>query len=98
MEVRFQTEELDRLEVDADFDMHLPPEIVRAYRKRIQVIRAASDERDLYAIKSHRFKKLVGSRSHQRSMRLNDQWRLVLEVEQGRPKNIIHVVGIEDYH
>lgn len=30
-------------------------------------------------------------------MRLNDQWRLILEIRFGKEK-LIHVVGIEDYH
>ena len=41
---------------------------------------------------------LKGARAHQRSMRLNDQWRLILEIIPGRPKNRIRVCAIEDYH
>jgi proteic killer suppression protein len=45
----------------------------------MQYIRAASDERDFYALKSLHYEKLHGKRSHQRSMRLNDQFRLILQ-------------------
>lgn len=98
MNVEFATDELDRLEVEPEFKAGLPRGVVKAYRKRIQMIRAAKDERDLYRMRSNRFKKLKGDRSYQRSMRLNDQWRLILEVVEARPGNIIRVISIEDYH
>jgi len=31
-------------------------------------------------------------------MRLNDQWRLIIEIKAATPKNIILVIDIEDYH
>jgi Txe/YoeB family toxin of Txe-Axe toxin-antitoxin module len=51
-----------------------------------------------YAQKSLRFEKLKGKRDHQRSMRINDQWRLILEIEGTAPKKTVRIVGIEDYH
>ncbi len=98
MEVTFGTEDLDKLETDPDFSAGYGKEIDKAYRKRIQIIRAAKDERDLYAIRGNRFEKLKGERSHQYSLRLNDKWRPIVEIEPGTPKNKIVVVGIEDYH
>ena len=98
MDVAFRTEELDKLETDPDFTAGYGKEIDKAYRKRIQIIRAAKDERDLYAIRGNRFEKLKGSRSHQYSLRLNDKMRLVVEIEPETPKNKIVVIAIEDYH
>jgi proteic killer suppression protein len=98
MEVKFQDESLDLLETDAKFSAGYAPAIVKAYRKRIQAIRAANDERDLYAVKGNHFEKLKGDRPHQHSMRLNDKWRLIVEIKSGNPKNTIVVIGIEDYH
>jgi len=89
---------LDKLETDPNFNGGHSEAIVKAYRKRLQFIRAAADERDFYAMRSLHFEKLKGDRSHQRSMRLNDQWRLILEIKPATPKNIVVVVGIEDYH
>jgi proteic killer suppression protein len=65
---------------------------------RIQAIRAALDERDLFAVRGNNFEKLKGERAHQYAMRLNDQWRLILEIRKATPKNIIVVIDIEDYH
>ncbi|MFH1747709.1 MAG: type II toxin-antitoxin system RelE/ParE family toxin [Planctomycetota bacterium] len=98
MEVRFNDGRLDRLETDADYDGGHSQAVVTAYRKRLQAIRAAVDERDFYAMKSLRFEKLKGKRAHQRSMRLNDQWRLILELEGSRQEKHVVIVAIEDYH
>ena len=98
MEVEFASADLDRLETDPSFGMGLPAALVKAYRKRLQGIRSAPDERDFYAMKSWHFEKLKGARQHQHSMRLNDQFRLVLEFRgTGRDKRVC-IVGIEDYH
>jgi len=98
MDVRFRDDDLDRLETDARFDAGRPPGIVKAFRRRMQQIRAAVDERDFYSQKSLRFEKLKGRRAHQHSMRLNDQWRLLLEFEGQGPSKVVVVVAIEDYH
>lgn len=98
MDIEFLDETLDRLEVDPQFSGGYAREVVAAYRRRLQAIRAAVDERDLYAFSSWRFKKLKGDRSHQRSIRLNDQWRLIVEVKPSSPKNILVIISIEDYH
>jgi toxin HigB-1 len=98
MDVEFADKDLDRLEVDPTFNGGHPKEVVKAYRKRMQVIRAASDTRPFYALKSLHFEKLLGDREHQRSMRLNKQWRLILELRDGERGPIAKVVGIEDYH
>lgn len=98
MELRFKDEALDRLETDASFDGGFGQNIVKAFRKRMQQIRAAADERDFYQQKSLRFEKLKGDKAHQYSMRLNDQWRLVLEFDGAAPNKIVRVIGIEDYH
>ena len=98
MDVEFSDKGLDRLETDPEFKAGFGEAVVKAYRKRMQQLRAADDERDLYALKSLHFEKLKGKRVHQRSVRLNDQWRLIVEIIPGRPKNRIRVWGIEDYH
>jgi proteic killer suppression protein len=98
MEVDFDSDDLDKLEVEAAFTGGFGPEIVRGFRKVMQAIRAAHDERDLYAARGLRFEKLEGKRKHQHSLRINKQWRLIVEMRgQGASKRI-GVIGIEDYH
>jgi toxin HigB-1 len=98
VKVKYANADLEKLEFDPAFTCGLDASIVRAFRKCMQLIHAAQDERDLYAFKGLRFKKLQGGRVHQHSLRLNDQWRLIVEIEEDRPKNTICVIGIEDYH
>jgi len=98
MDVEFADDDLDRLETDVRFTGGFGPDVVKGFRKAMQVIRAAPDERDFYALKGLHFEKLAGDRAHQRSIRLNKQWRLILELTGEAPKKTVRVVGIEDYH
>ena len=98
MEVEFEDVDLAKIEADKDFTGTLSKSIISVFRKRMWFIRSASDERDFYALKSLNFKRLKGNRNHEYSMRLNDQWRLILVLsKETHPKTVI-VVGIEDYH
>jgi toxin HigB-1 len=97
MEVEFARDDLVRLEVDPSFTAGLPPDVVKAYRKRMQMIRAALDERDFYALKSLHFEKLSGNRAGDRSMRLNGQYRLILQLTDKSAKTV-KILGVEDYH
>lgn len=98
MKVSFKDDALARLETDPTFTAGLSPAIVKAYRKRVNFIRQAQDARDLYSWVSLHFEKLKGARSHQHSIRLNDQWRLILELEGDAPKKNVTIVAIKDYH
>jgi len=98
MEVRHGDKELEEVEFDKSFTAGLAPGLVKTFRKTMQSIRAAIDERDLRARRAARFEKLSGKRSHQYSIRLNDQYRLIIELEGEAPNKTVVVVGIEDYH
>lgn len=98
MEVIFGSKELERLAVDKRYTAKLPTAVVRAYRKRLQAILAAVDERDLAAARGNRFEKMKGKRRHQHSIRLNDQYRLIVELTKASSRTKICLVAIEDYH
>jgi proteic killer suppression protein len=98
MEIEFADPTYDQLEIDASFTGKFPSAVVKAYRKRIQLIRGADDERDFYALKSLHFEKLVGNREGQHSMRLNDQWRLILVLKRKIEGKLVIVISIADYH
>ena len=98
MEVDFENDELNRLELEKDFDAGFGRDVVRGFRKVMQAIRGAVDERDFYAMKSLRFEKLEGDRAHERSMRINRQWRLIVELKGTAPNKRVLVKAIEDYH
>src|SRR6266550_9510319 len=98
MDVRHCDADLDRLETDPEYSAGYDQGIVRAYRMRMQTIRSAADERDFYALKSLHFEKLKGDRDHQHSMRLNKQWRLILEFDGKGPAKVVCIIAIEDCH
>jgi proteic killer suppression protein len=39
-----------------------------------------------------------GDRKGQHSMRLNDQWRLIMEIRGAAKNKVVHIVEIVDYH
>lgn len=71
--------------------------VIKSYRKKVQLITAAVNERDLYEMRGLRMEQLKGDRQGQTSMRLNDQFRLILKfkTEGGRVAVLLEVV---DYH
>jgi len=96
--VEFCQADLARLEMERGYAAGHDAAAVRGFRKVMQAIRAANDERDLYALRGLRMEKLLGKRQHQCSLRLNDQWRLIVEVVGRGLSKTIRVVQIEDYH
>ncbi|MGD0279994.1 MAG: type II toxin-antitoxin system RelE/ParE family toxin [Smithella sp.] len=90
---------LKKLEMDASYDGGYPGGVIKSFRKRLQQIDSAVDERDFYNLRSLNFEKLKGNRQHQYSMRINDQWRLILEFKgSDAGKKIVIIINIEDYH
>lgn len=100
MEYRFASESLAKMASDPKFDAKLPPGVANAFRKVLTWIKAAHTEQDLRAMKSLRFEKMrEKAREGQFSMRLNDQYRLIITIEQqGRRGHVIVLRSIEDYH
>jgi proteic killer suppression protein len=98
MDATFADSSLDRLETDATYSAGFSDGVVKAYRKAMQHIRAASDERTFYSRRGLRFEKLQGARDGQYSMRLNDQWRLIVELQGDAPNKVVHLIEIVDYH
>lgn len=98
MDVRHDDKEVERIESDPEYLGGGDQARAKACRKVLNLIRQAKNEVELYQWKSLRFEKLSGKRQHQRSLRLNDQWRLIVEIEQSESKTVLVVKGVEDYH
>ncbi len=94
--MRFGSTELERLYTDSSFEAKYSRSIVRAYRKTLGWILAADDERDFYQLRGLHFERLQG-RPGQHSMRLNQQFRLIVEFEATNPRTVV-IWAIEDYH
>lgn len=98
MKISFEKKEFERLWRDPKFNCGFDAAIVKAYRKHLQFITAAEDERAFYSMKSLHYEKLVGDRIGQSSMRLNQQWRLILRIEKNMEGKLVVIISIEDYH
>lgn len=98
MRLRFRTEDLRRLYEEKDFRVaQIGPDLTKQYRKKVGFLASAADERDLYGYKALHFERLEG-REGQRSIRLNKQWRLIIELETDDEGRLILIVDVEDYH
>lgn len=82
MKVRFDNDDTELVETDQAHRLRLPVEVIQAARRKLRLLREAADERDLYALKSLHYEKLQGDLDGQRSIRLNNKWRLILEVDK----------------
>jgi toxin HigB-1 len=95
---RFADSKLESLYRTGRGGRQFSKQIVDAFVRAVARIDAARDERDLYAQKGMRFEKLRGDRVGQRSVRLNQQWRLILSIEQDAHGNFVWIIEIVDYH
>mgnify|MGYP001574727561 CR=1 FL=1 len=100
MRFRFRHKKIQQLyatEVDA---RRYPPEVVDEFFAVMTIIKAAPDERDLYALKGLHFEKLKGERGKagDRSLRLNKQWRLIVRLEQDAQGKLILILDIEKHY
>lgn len=98
MEVRFNDRSLAELEAAATTRRDLSAAIVKSFRKATQFLRAAKDLRDVREMRGLRFEELKGDRAGQYSVRLNDQFRLVFQLDRTTTPPTIRIDSIEDYH
>jgi len=95
---RFATRKLEALYTDEKDAHKYQVGVVDAFFEVMSIIEAIKDERDLYALKGLHFEKLKGKRKGQHSLRLNDQWRLVVTLERDDEGSCLDIVSLEDYH
>ncbi len=100
MEVTHADSGLERIEADESYNGKLDAALVRSFRKVMNIIRSVTNETELANWRSLNFEKLKGNRSEQFSLRLNKQWRLIVEIEKrtGKNNNVCLVIEITDYH
>jgi proteic killer suppression protein len=94
---RFYDKGLERLYVQGTGAGHYPEGIAETFVKRIRMIEAAADERDLRALKSLHFEKLKGG-GNRYSIRLNQTWRLLLTFEKDKDGKIVVIIEINKHY
>lgn len=98
MRFRFTDKKLEALYTDEQGANKYEVGVVDAFFEAMAVIEAAKDVRDIRNIKSFRFEKLKHDRKGQHSLRLNRQWRLIVEIEQDAAGTLLAIIEIADYH
>ncbi|MDO5670711.1 MAG: type II toxin-antitoxin system RelE/ParE family toxin [Corynebacterium sp.] len=99
MRVLYEGRELELIAEDPGYKVaRWNAEIIKSYRKKIQIIKSATDERDLRAMKSLRLEKLSGDREGTSSIRLNRKYRLILRFDTDQAGLIVVVLEMVDYH
>lgn len=95
MELVYNDAALDRLEVDSSFSHGLSNTVVASYRGRIQLLRAALDERDLKAMTCLRYRSLPSRSRQHHSIRIDDKHRLIVEVLHLSGKALLKILELQ---
>ena len=98
MKIVFLDDRLALVRTDQAAKTKLPFPVIKSVREKLVVLEAAPNERVLRNWKSLRYEKLKGDRQDQRSIRINNQWRMVFELDDHTEPPTITVLAIEDYH
>jgi proteic killer suppression protein len=69
-----------------------------AFFEVMAIIANAKDENDIRVFKHLHFEKLSGKRSGQYSLRLDRQFRLIIQIEKNEHGKLLLVIEIVDYH
>jgi toxin HigB-1 len=98
MKIVFADDELALIETDQAGVTRLSVAVIKSARRKLTVLRAAVDDRSLRNWKSLHYEKLRGDREGQRSIRLNDQFRMTFELDEETDPQTVTILSIEDYH
>jgi proteic killer suppression protein len=98
MKVEFADDDLAQICTDQAFRLGLPVSVIRSARMRLIQLEAARDERDLRNLKGLHYKKGKGDRAGERSVRINDQYRIVFVLIDDEIPPIIRITNIGDTH
>ena len=100
MRFQFKTKRLASLYYEEKGAKRYPAQVVESFFQVMAVIAAAPDERDLYASKSLHFEQLKGKRGKlgERSIRLNQEYRLIVAVESDAEARHMLIISIEKHY
>lgn len=99
MRIEYADDTLRRAAEERDFrPKKWGPELLKAYRKKIGFLSQATDERDLYNYKALRLEKLSANRRGTSSIRLNNQFRLILNFRTDPTGRTIIVLEVTNHY
>jgi toxin HigB-1 len=98
MDILFADATLALIETEDAGQTKLPVPVIKSARRKLTILRAATDDRSLRNWKSLHYERLRGDRAGLRSIRLNDQYRMVFELDESTGPQTVTIMAIEDYH
>ncbi len=98
MDFRFATRRLEVLYTQGKGAERYPEGVVDAFLDLVRHIEAATNEQDLRTPPSLRFEQLKGRDKGKSSLRLNDQYRLIVEVSREGPRKVVVVRKISKHY
>lgn len=98
MKIEFADDDLARICTSEAHKLGLPISVIKTARRRLIQLEAARDERDLRGLKSLNYKKRKGGTDGQRSIRINDQYRIFFTLSDDDNPPIITITAIGDPH
>jgi proteic killer suppression protein len=96
MNIIFASDSLGLVETEDAGETRLPASVINSARRKLTVLRAASDAQSLQNWKSLRHEVLRGQREGQRSIRLNEQYRMVFQINEQHEPLSTTIIAIED--
>ena len=94
MEITYNDKSLALVETERAFETRLPAAVIDSLRNKLRFIKNAPDERSLRNWKSLNYEK---HENGERSIRLNDQYRLMFTIDTQVQPNRITVLRVWDH-
>jgi proteic killer suppression protein len=94
MEITYDDKKLALVETDRAFDTKLPIAVIESLRNKLRFLKNAPDERSLRNWKSLNYEK---HENGERSIRLNDQYRLMFNIDTESKANRINILRVWDH-
>lgn len=85
MRIDFANDALKRVCTDEAHKLDLPFAVIVSARRRLIQLEAALDERDLRSLKSLNYREAQGEHDGQRSIRLEDRYRMLFALSASDP-------------
>lgn len=94
MEVEFRDTKLELVETDRAAETKLPVGVINSLRNKLRFLRSVPDERSLRNWRSLHYEKMT---NNERSIRINDQYRLIFEIDTTRQPNKLTILRVWDH-
>lgn len=98
MRFQFKDKNLQFLYTEEKNAHRYPAKVIDAFFDVMAIISSAENENDIRAFKQLHFEKLKGNRKDQISLRLKEQFRLIIQLEKDKNGKTIWIIEIVDYH